>query len=106
MNDDRTAACLNCGRKFVPRRAGHVFCSAPCRYQAGRVPPDEQAPAPDPEVIARLFDPRRDPEEQVRDDDDDWYPCSPEMQKLDAWDTVGKRRRWFRELQRLGRLSR
>ena len=76
----------------------------PCRHQAGRVPPDEQAPAPDPEVVARLFDPRRDPEEQVRDDD--WFPGSPEMQELYAWDTVGKRRRWFRELQREGRLAR
>ena len=104
MNDDRTAACVNCGRKFERRRAGHVFCSARCRHRAGRVPPDEQAPAPDPEVVARLFDPRRDPEEQVRADD--WYPGSPEWQELYAWDTVGKRRRWFRELQRLGRLAR
>ena len=43
-------------------------------------------------------------EEQVRDDD--WYPCSPEMQELDAWDTVGQRRRWFRELQRERKLAR
>ena len=104
MNDNRTAACVNCGRKFARRRVGHVFCSARCRHQAGRVPPDEQAPAPDPEVVVRLFDPRRDPEERVRDDD--WYPGSPAMQELYAWDTVGKRRRWFRELQRLGRLAR
>jgi hypothetical protein len=58
---------------------------------------------PDPEAVERLFDPKRDPEARVRHDD--WHP-SPDsgFAELDAWDTVGKRRSWFRSLQLLGRL--
>jgi hypothetical protein len=70
----------------------------------GERKPHEPLPA-DPEVIDRLFDPRRDPEEFVRDDD--WFApadAAPEWKALYAGDTVAKRRRWFGALADLGRV--
>jgi hypothetical protein len=95
--------CLHCGKLFKPRRGGHVFCSVRCRH-LGERKPHEPLPA-DPEVIDRLFDPRRDPEEFVRDDD--WFApadAAPEWKALYAGDTVAKRRRWFGALADLGRV--
>ena len=48
----------------------------------------------DREQIARLFDPSRDPEDRVRDDD--WHP-EPDSSwaKLDLCKTIGSRRRWY-----------
>jgi hypothetical protein len=98
MNGDAT--CAWCGQKFVQRRAGHVFCSSQCRHASGRVPHREWS-VPDDEVIERLFDPKRDPNERVRADD--WHP-TPEMRELYAYDTLATRRRWYRALQREGPL--
>jgi hypothetical protein len=89
--------CAWCGQTFVPRRAGHVFCSSPCRHRSGKVPPHERSARDDPEVLERLVDPKRDPNARVKDDD--WHP-TPEMHELDAYDTVALRRRWYWELRR------
>jgi hypothetical protein len=87
-----TAECLSCGKVFRPRRRGHIFCSKFCRHR-GEKPPEERI-ALDSEQVRRLFDPDRDPEARVRDDD--WHPApdSP-MHDLDAVHTVADRRRWY-----------
>jgi hypothetical protein len=95
------AECLHCGVGFVPRNASHVFHSAECRHRGERQP-HEREPV-DHEQIARLFDEVRDPDEKVRPDD--WHPNpDPEWQALDAWDTVGRRRRWYEELTLRGKV--
>lgn len=43
--------------------------------------------------VARLFDPSRDPGEQITCED--WHPGPPVFAELDACDTVAKRRAWF-----------
>ena len=50
--------------------------------------------AEDPDQVARLFDPGRDPGERVGPND--WHPGT--MAELDAEDTVERRRGWYREL--------
>jgi hypothetical protein len=88
------ADCLHCGIEFQPRRKGHVFCSSFCRHRGERS--DRPGPA-DREQIVRLFDPSRDPDERVREDD--WHPTpdSP-FHELDSWDTVKTRRCWYLNL--------
>jgi hypothetical protein len=65
--------------------------------------PEDAAGPPDPEQVARLFDPARDPAERVRRDD--WYP-DPDHDRfeLDLTDTVEDRRRWYLTLRELGLL--
>lgn len=99
MTEARTpdrAECLHCGSDFAPRKAGHVFCSIPCRH-GGELAPHERLKV-DPAAIERLFDGRRDPDERVRPDD--WYPHpgSP-FEPLFAYDTVGGRRRWYEAIR-------
>jgi hypothetical protein len=100
-----TAECLSCGREFVPRKLGHVFCSSFCRHRHRGEGNDGRPgrPAVDPEQIERLFDSARDPQERVRPDD--WHP-SPDsgFPALDGWDTVAKRRRWYLTLIKEGLL--
>jgi hypothetical protein len=92
-------ACLSCGRAFLPRRAGHVFCSSACRY-SGEHRPEEREQA-DPELIASLFDESRDPHERVQLGD--WHPTEGSvLVELDAGDTVAQRRMWSRRLRREG----
>jgi hypothetical protein len=92
-------ACLSCGRAFLPRRAGHVFCSSACRYSGERGP--EERERADPELVARLFDDGRDPDDRVRPDD--WHPSpDSEFVELDAGDTLAERRKWYRRLRREG----
>jgi hypothetical protein len=53
-----------------------------------------------------LFDPRRSPDELVRDDD--WFEppnAPPEWKALFAVDTVEKRRRWFLNLVEIGEIA-
>jgi hypothetical protein len=52
----------------------------------------------------RLFDEHRDPNEPTTADD--WFPeGDPEFRALyDGIDTVGERRRWYRNLEHLGRI--
>jgi hypothetical protein len=78
--------------ELPPRRRGHVFCSNYCRHRGEKRP--EERIALDTDQVRRLFDPDRDPEARVRDDD--WHPAldSP-MRELDAVDTVAVRRRWY-----------
>jgi hypothetical protein len=96
---NQTVECLCCGREFVARKAGHVFCSSFCRHR-GEHRPEERDQA-DPEQVARLFDDDRDPDERVRPDD--WHPApESEFAELDAGDTVAQRRRWYRNLRREG----
>jgi hypothetical protein len=95
------ATCLHCGTEFRPRRGGHVFCSVWCRHQGERKPYDP--PPVDPEVVDRLFDPGRDPQERVRDDD--WFSpadAAPEWRELYAGETVEQRRRWYENLKDSG----
>jgi hypothetical protein len=72
-----------------------VFCSSFCRHRGER----RARPGPvDQEQLARLFDPSRDPNERVRDDD--WHPTpeTPEglkWRELEAFDTVERRRWWY-----------
>jgi hypothetical protein len=97
------ARCLHCGGEFRPRRAGHVYCKPWCRHQGERKPYD---PEPvDPEVVDRLFDPRRDPEEIVKPDDF-FLPvdADPEWRVLYDGETVGARRRWYENLKALGQV--
>jgi hypothetical protein len=95
------AACLHCGNPFQPRKAGHVFCSVGCRHGGERRP--EERPNVDPELIERLFDPRRDPNELVREDD--WHPePGTGWVALDLCRTVAHRRRWYLTLREEGRL--
>ena len=58
----------------------------------------------DTEAVRRLFHPSRDPEERVREDD--WFPgpSDPEWRSLYAHETVGTRRRGYRNLMMDGRL--
>jgi hypothetical protein len=58
----------------------------------------------DPEQVKRLFDPDRDPNERVREDD--WFagPSDPEWRALYAHETVGGRRRWYMNLWMDGEL--
>lgn len=30
---NQQVACLNCGRKFMPKRSWHKFCSTKCRVE-------------------------------------------------------------------------
>ena len=92
--------CLSCGRGFEPRRIGHVYCSVDCRHRGERRPDREPV---DQQAVERLFDVSRDPESRVLPDE--WHPLpgSPWVE-LDACDTVRQRRRWYRELVKLGRL--
>ena len=64
-----------------------------CRYRGER--PVEERGEIDTEAVKRLFDPSRDPEERVREDD--WFPGSPdpEWRSLYAHEAVGDRRRWY-----------
>jgi hypothetical protein len=95
------ARCLHCGGEFRPRRAGHVYCKPWCRHQGERKPYDP--PPVDPEVIDRLFDPRRNPNERVRPDD--WFSpmdAPKEWKALYAYETVELRRRWYENLKDSG----
>ena len=58
----------------------------------------------DPEQVKRLFDPDRDPNERVREDD--WFAGNPdpEWRALYAHETVGVRRRWYMNLWMDGEL--
>lgn len=97
------AECLHCGVSFVPRKAGHVFHSIACRHRGARAP-HERKPI-DEEQIARLFDPKRDPSERCRLDD--WFcpaDADESIRALYLYDTVGERRRWYRNLEQMGRL--
>jgi hypothetical protein len=72
------ARCAHCGNQLRPRKVGHVFCSVGCRHRGERTPHDP--PPVDPELVERLFDPGRDPNGRVRDDD--WFApadASPEV---------------------------
>lgn len=106
------ADCLHCGTEFVPRKQGHVFCSVECRHKGERAPWDP--PPSSPEVVARLFDPSRDPDAIV--EADDWAPATwtPEIVELyrcgpsPTWpdrhgDTVAMRRRCYLALRAMGR---
>jgi hypothetical protein len=78
-----------------------VFCWVACRHRGERRP-GERVPV-DRAAVARLFDEARDPDSRVLRDD--WHPGpSPEWVALDIVDTVETRRRWYRELEKLGRL--
>jgi hypothetical protein len=95
--------CLQCNKVFQPRRGGHVFCSVRCRHLGERKPHDP--PPVDQDQIDRLFDPRRDPSERVREDD--WFApadAAPEWRELFEGDTVAKRRQWFETLKELGQV--
>jgi hypothetical protein len=81
------AECLHCGRKFQPRRRGHVFCSSFCRRRGERW---DRPTSADREQVARLFDPSRDPEERVRDDD--WHPPPTRPRVLRGGRWTGARR--------------
>ena len=96
------ATCLHCGRIFQPRRRGHVFCSTFCRHRGQR--PVEERGEIDTEAVRRLFDPSRDPEERVREDD--WFPgpSDAEWRSLYAHETVGVRRRGYMNLMMSGEL--
>ena len=92
------AESLHRGGSFRPRRRGHVFCSSRCRHRGER----RGTPGPvDREQVARLFDKSRDSNQRVRDDD--WHP-TPETpdglkwRKLDAYQTLGRRRRRYLNL--------
>ena len=96
------AECLRCRREFTARKAGHVFCSRECRHRGPRKEGDTVAPSEG--ELARLFDPKRDPEGLVGPDE--WHPAgqgSPWLE-LDACQTVFTRRNWFRRLVREDRL--
>ena len=95
----RTAECLHCGIAFEPTRAGHLYCTPWCRHHGPRSPQDRRPVNHD--QIARLFDEDRDPDERVRDDD--WHGNRDDengqaWMELDATDTVGQRREWYRTL--------
>jgi hypothetical protein len=93
---DGRAECLHCGGEFWPRRRGHVFCSSRCRHRGER---RERRGPIEREQVARLFDPFRDPEERVRDDD--WHPTPDSVfHDLDWCQTVETRRRWYLNLIR------
>ena len=94
--------CLHCGRIFQPRRRGHVFCSTFCRHRGQR--PVAERGEIDTEAVKRLFDPSRDPEERVREDD--WFagPPDAEWRSLYAHETVESRRRWYLALMMSGEL--
>ena len=95
----RHADCIRCRRRFVQRRRGHVFCSRRCRDRGART-------AIDVEAVERLFDPDRDPTEQVREDD--WFPehldSDSGVQDLYAYETVAARRRWYEALEDSGQI--
>jgi hypothetical protein len=99
---ETVANCLHCGKKFVPRRAGHLYHSRECRYAARDDP--ERRPV-DRTLVERLFDKGRDPSERVREDD--WHPAvgfenAEEWKELDWQDTVESRRRWYLTLREEG----
>ena len=55
----------------------------------------------DPDLVARLFDDGRDPDDRVRGDE--WHPSpDSEFPELDAGDTLAQRRKWYRNLRREG----
>jgi hypothetical protein len=68
----------------------------------GRASRRGQGISDDPAVL-RLFADDRDPSERVRRDD--WHPMpdSPVFE-LDLVDTIEKRRRWYTNLRRMGRV--
>jgi hypothetical protein len=93
------AKCARCGRESVRRRSDHRFCRPECRKRGARLSSD--SPSADPDVVDRLFDPFRSPDERVRHDD--WPMDAPdEWKALFAGETVGSRRRWFETLKALG----
>ena len=92
--------CLHCGNWFQPAKRGHTYCTPLCRHRGSREA-HERRPIDDAQV-ARLFDESRDPEARARPDD--WHPGPPEFAALDTFDTLGKRRRWYRGLRDLGQL--
>ena len=95
--------CLHCEKPFTPRRGGHVFCSVRCRHLGVRGPND---PRPvDQQAVERLFDPSRDPQEQVRADE--WFApedAAAAVRALYAADTLEQRRRWYERLHDMGRV--
>jgi hypothetical protein len=95
-------SCLSCGTSFAPRKAGHVFCSTGCRHRGEREA--HERVAVDHEAVATLFDESRDPDERCRGDD--WYlDGHPDhWRRLDSYDTVAGRRRWYLALRADGRL--
>ena len=93
------AECAHCGIEFIQRRTDHRFCCPEHRKLGERKPYDP--PPADPEQVRRLFDEDRDPDERVRDDD--WHGNRDDengqaWMELDATDTVGQRREWYRTL--------
>lgn len=93
------AECLRCRHEFVPRKRGHVFCSATCRHRGARREGGPEPPSE--EALARLFDENRDPEGRV--EPSDWHP-SPDWAELDSCDTLDQRRGWYVSLVEGGRL--
>jgi hypothetical protein len=91
--------CLHCGGWFQPSKRGHAYCTPLCRHRGPREPHERRTI--DDAQTARLFD--RDPDARV--DPTDWHP-TPHLKfaELDSFDTVAKRRRWYRELRDVGRL--
>jgi len=92
------SACTAGSRSSRPALA---ICTAP-RGVAIRGPrsPQDRRPV-NHDQIARLFDEDRDPDERVRDDD--WHGNRDDengqaWMELDATDTVGQRREWYRTL--------
>ncbi len=77
--------------------------AAPSAATAGQRPLEERGEI-DTEAVRRLFDPSRDPEERVREDD--WFAGNPdpEWRGLYAHETVGARRRWYMNLMMSGEL--
>jgi hypothetical protein len=90
----REVECLHCGKRFAPRKRGHVFCSTDCRHRGERKP--HERALVDQAAVARLFDPSRDPDERVRKDE--WFLGEPEYAALYAYSTVRQRRNWYRNL--------
>jgi hypothetical protein len=76
-----------------------VFCSRECRHRGPRQPGDP--PPPTDEELARLFDDRTDDE---RVSPNDWFPMGEGWKDLYAHETLGVRRRWFRNLVEGGEL--
>jgi hypothetical protein len=91
------ARCARCGMAFVKRRSGHRFCSPEHRKLGEWQPGDD--PLPDPDAVARLFDPGRDPDGPVLDSD--WRPYEYQFEgwrnwaELDGVDSVAHMRRLY-----------
>jgi hypothetical protein len=92
-----TARCARCGDEFVKRRSDHRFC-CPEHRKLGEWQPGDP-PLPDPDSVARVFDPSRDPASPVLDSD--WRPDEYRFEgwrdwaELDGVDTVAAMRQLY-----------